>query len=151
MSNVTRPELTQENLRLALSRVENLIDRRLVEKGRGAYSGPHETYGILAEEFNWELMKAMHENDARAFYKELADIAVAAIIGMASELPADTAGHSEESVPMEASGGHFKVVCKDCGTIITQCRCPSLEKPTSYATCVKCASKWKSRHGEETP
>lgn len=35
------------------------------------------------------------------------------------------------------SHGHYKKVCKDCGTIISQCRCMK-EKTIIEATCDKC-------------
>ena len=35
-------------------------------------------------------------------------------------------------------GTHFKVECKDCGTVITQCRCPSKDKETRYDLCASC-------------
>lgn len=34
--------------------------------------------------------------------------------------------------------GHFKKVCKFCGTLIGQCRCMSLDKTVIYETCNKC-------------
>ena len=33
---------------------------------------------------------------------------------------------------------HFKVICKDCGIIISQCRCISKDKAISYGLCLKC-------------
>ena len=78
-----RPEFKDEDLEKILDLVKFKVDRRLEEKGRERYAGPHETYGILAEEFD-ELMEAMRDNNAMNFYLEVLDIAVAAVLGMAS-------------------------------------------------------------------
>lgn len=90
-----RDKITRHELDRALDEVDNWVSRRLEEKGSGAYSGPHETFGIIAEEFNKELLDALHANDPVAFRKELIDIAVAAVIGLASELPEDTSATDE--------------------------------------------------------
>ena len=34
--------------------------------------------------------------------------------------------------------GHQRVLCKECDTVITQCRCMSRDKITEYSTCDKC-------------
>lgn len=36
---------------------------------------------------------------------------------------------------------HYKKVCKVCGDIITQCRCPSPNKTVTYEICKKCMVK----------
>lgn len=33
---------------------------------------------------------------------------------------------------------HFKKICRVCGTIIAQCRCPSLDKAVIKGICEKC-------------
>lgn len=33
---------------------------------------------------------------------------------------------------------HFKVICEKCGTVISQCRCMSCDKTTTYEICDKC-------------
>ena len=33
---------------------------------------------------------------------------------------------------------HYKTVCKDCGDVINQCRCPG-DKKVTYDTCEKCS------------
>jgi len=40
-------------------------------------------------------------------------------------------------LPM-SSGGHYKKVCERCGTIISQCRCPSKDKQIVFGVCDKC-------------
>ena len=34
--------------------------------------------------------------------------------------------------------GHYITKCKECDTVIGQCRCPSLNKVTKYDTCTDC-------------
>jgi hypothetical protein len=79
-----RSTLTDGEIEHSIKMVKDKIEVRLIEKQRGAYIGNHETYGILAEEFNKELLDALRANDNESFYCELIDIAVAAILGMAS-------------------------------------------------------------------
>ncbi len=79
-----RNEISAKEITQAVGLVIQKIDNRLVEKHRGSYIGNHETYGILAEEFNKELLDALQANDNEAFFCELIDIAVGAILGMAS-------------------------------------------------------------------
>ncbi len=73
----------------ALITIKEKTCYRLKEKGRMSYAGPHETYGIIAEEIA-ELLDAVRANDAEQLGQELLDIAVACAIGIASVLPADT-------------------------------------------------------------
>ena len=68
----------------AMTEIYDKLIFRINQKGGGIYSGPHETYGIIAEEFNKELLDALHANDREQFRKELIDIGVAVIFGMAS-------------------------------------------------------------------
>ena len=51
--------------------------------GMGALVSPHEIFGCLAEEFT-EAQDEMHANNDKKFADELLDIAVAAILGVAS-------------------------------------------------------------------
>ena len=39
------------------------------------------------------------------------------------------------------SEGHFKVECKECKKIITQCRCMDLNKKVLFDTCSECEAK----------
>ena len=41
---------------------------------------------------------------------------------------------------------HFKVICKDCGIIISQCRCISRDKVVSYGLCQKCEEHVLAEH-----
>jgi hypothetical protein len=37
--------------------------------------------------------------------------------------------------------GHFKEICKMCGTIISQCRCMDCNKEVTYNICDACKQK----------
>lgn len=78
-----RKEITNKEIKRSIALVEEKITMRLIQKHRGSYIGNHETYGILAEEFK-ELLDALQANDNESFYCELIDVAVGAILGMAS-------------------------------------------------------------------
>lgn len=96
---MTRDHLDMGEVCEAANRVLLMCGRRIKEKGPGAYAGPHECFGIIAEEYD-ELRDAMRANDGAQFRKELLDIAVACVIGMASMLPGDTSAETtkEEEV-----------------------------------------------------
>lgn len=66
----------------AIERTTQATFNRLLEKGYGSFVSTHEVFGVLAEEW-YELKKAMHENDVHQFHKELLDMAVGCIFGMA--------------------------------------------------------------------
>jgi hypothetical protein len=36
---------------------------------------------------------------------------------------------------------HFIELCKICGDVISQCRCPDLNKEKRYGVCAKCAAQ----------
>lgn len=82
-----RPEATRSECDFAIKLVTEKLYKRLEEKGWGKFSSTHETYGVLAEEFNKELLDALTGNDAQEFGEELIDIAVAAIFGLVSLMP----------------------------------------------------------------
>lgn len=67
----------------AIESVKAKIKQRIAQKGAGLFVDPHQIYGIVAEEVK-ETMDALHENDLYDMQKELKDIAVAAIWGIAS-------------------------------------------------------------------
>ena len=79
-----RTTLEKKDITKAIMLVKVKIGIRLKEKGRGSYIGNHETYGILAEEFNKELLDALCADDDQGFHGELLDIVVGGIFGMAS-------------------------------------------------------------------
>lgn len=78
-----RSTITSKVIIKSVAIVKEKIEMRLLQKHRGSYISNHETYGILAEEYK-ELLDALQKNDNEQFYAELIDIAVGAILGMAS-------------------------------------------------------------------
>ena len=59
-----------------------MIHKRLFQKGKGTYASIHEILGIVCEEYD-ELVDAVRDNEQVQVHKELKDIAVGCIIGMA--------------------------------------------------------------------
>jgi rRNA maturation endonuclease Nob1 len=38
--------------------------------------------------------------------------------------------------------GHYKKVCRNCGRVVEQCRCPDSSKPVEYVdSCGQCGGK----------
>jgi NTP pyrophosphatase (non-canonical NTP hydrolase) len=79
-----RKQVKQKNVDDALSFILETLKNARKKHGHGRWASKHETLGILQEEV-YELIKAIHENDAKDFKKELADIAITAIWGLASD------------------------------------------------------------------
>jgi len=84
-----RDQLNKGILNDVLMMVNQKLYFRLRQKGLDAYSGPHESYGIIAEEFNKELLDALHSNNTENFKEELLDIIVACVVSYASILKAE--------------------------------------------------------------
>lgn len=63
--------------------VREQMNYRLQKHGPGKYASPHESLGIIAEEYH-ELIQAITKNDGEEIEKELYDIAVAALFAIAS-------------------------------------------------------------------
>jgi len=80
-----RDQATKEECNLVLQIVSDMLDKRLKEHGWGKYAGPHETAGVLLEEWR-EMEDALQANDNQRFGDELVDIAVGAIFGIVSLL-----------------------------------------------------------------
>lgn len=40
-----------------------------------------------------------------------------------------------------ATAEHYREVCRECGTTVSQCRCASPSKVTRYVTCDSCKAK----------
>jgi len=78
MNTTTRPSVSEEVKTLGHKLFDHQLTRRLKEKGPLAFAGRHESYGILAEEFNKELLDALHSNDLLDFVWESLDVAVGA-------------------------------------------------------------------------
>jgi hypothetical protein len=67
-----------------LTQVAHQLGVRIAQHGPESFIGPHETLGILWEEFA-ELCDAVRANDRQQVRAELMDIAVAAVFGIASQ------------------------------------------------------------------
>lgn len=78
-----RPDVPISDVETVLSRVTEALLDRVEKHGPGAYAGPHETLGILLEEVH-ELHDAVRSNVDEDTAKELVDIAVGCIFGVAS-------------------------------------------------------------------
>jgi NTP pyrophosphatase (non-canonical NTP hydrolase) len=74
--------VTPESIEEAKKLVNVFTDTQLRLKGWGTFASRHEVLGSITEEY-FELIDAIHHNDVYACEKELADIAVAAIFGIA--------------------------------------------------------------------
>jgi len=81
----SRFQLTDDHVDTALRDTINLLSQRLDQKGRGIFVSSHETLGIIAEEVG-ELEESVRTNNPDKQKHELMDIAVAAILGVASRL-----------------------------------------------------------------
>jgi hypothetical protein len=93
-----RDRITQEGWERALSEVRSELDRRVAEKGDGAFASLHEAWGVIDEEIR-EFKDGVQAKDRLNAHAELLDIAVAAIVGIAS---------------MEAEAQR---PCRDCGKV----------------------------------
>ncbi len=79
-----RQQLSKEDLEKAIAQATQAVYARLNQKGWGTFSSNHEILGALEEEM-YEYKKAVHEGlTTEERIGELVDIAVAAIVGVAS-------------------------------------------------------------------
>ena len=81
---VLRPRVPDIFVERAIEMTTINLGVRMAKHGPGAYASPHECFGVLWEEAMKELGDALHANDAEQFVKELSDVAVTAIFGIAS-------------------------------------------------------------------
>ena len=77
-----RPQVSDDFIAKALKSTHSKLLYRLREKGRGTQSSRHEILGILTEEMH-ELERAVEQSGLEQVRKELLDIAVGAIFGVA--------------------------------------------------------------------
>lgn len=61
------------------------LDKAIEKHGRGLCASNHEAVGLIEEEL-MELKQAIHDNDQKQIMLELADVAIAAFYGIASNL-----------------------------------------------------------------
>ncbi len=78
-----RPKISKERAALAVEKVkQKLLELMDEPDGDKSFASTHEIYGAVAEEHK-ELLDALHADTEDEFAAELADIAVAAIFGIA--------------------------------------------------------------------
>lgn len=83
--NVERQKVPQSVIKLSMMDIEAKLEFRLKQKGSDTYASKHEIVGILEEEF-LELKEELRIDTPEGysnFGKELMDIAVGAIFGLA--------------------------------------------------------------------
>jgi len=77
--------VSESDIALVFSAASAMLHRRLLKHGPGAYAGPHEILGTIAEEYD-ELLDAVRSNVDADTAAELLDIAVGCVFGVASLL-----------------------------------------------------------------
>jgi NTP pyrophosphatase (non-canonical NTP hydrolase) len=77
-----RPRIGGEAIGNAIADLMNCLKIRLTQKGDGAFASPHEVFGVVIEEV-LELLLAILNNNPEAVRRELLDIAVACVFGVA--------------------------------------------------------------------
>lgn len=80
---IDRPQFDQEGIEAELELLRGKIFERLQEKGCGIYISDHESSGIITEEYH-EMLQAVQDDAPVSVYYEMLDIAVGAILAMAS-------------------------------------------------------------------
>ena len=70
-------------LQSALKRILDNLEKRIKQHGRMSFIGAHEVRGALDEEWA-ELLLAIHDNNKRQVQKEISDLAVGCLFGLAS-------------------------------------------------------------------
>lgn len=77
-----RTQLTSEQINNAIQAILDKLDYRLNQKGYGTFASKHEILGVITEEYN-EFSEAVHGLNYGDMERELIDIAVGAIFGVA--------------------------------------------------------------------
>jgi hypothetical protein len=78
-----RPKYNPEEIEAVFLDLRQMLEYRIAQKGDGIYVSSHETKGIIDEEVE-EYHDEVRANNADGQYKELKDIGVGVIFGMAS-------------------------------------------------------------------
>lgn len=81
---MTRPEISDAAIASVLERFRADLVKQVAKKGRTGWVSSHEARGGVDEEVD-EFHAAVHANDREATKRELMDIMVAALWGLASE------------------------------------------------------------------
>ena len=83
MQRPARIQLTIEDFNDAVEEIRQVLYRKLEKKGLGAAYSEHEVFGLLEEEVD-EALDELKANNMVKFKRELCDIAVCCILGVAS-------------------------------------------------------------------
>lgn len=78
-----RPQICDIDINFALTRLNEKTAYRLNEKGCGILISSHEILGVITEEY-FEFVRAIEGGAGSKIKAELEDIAVAALVGLAS-------------------------------------------------------------------
>lgn len=81
--NQNRLKVSSFTIEDANLEILNTLDRRLKQKGRGAFVTKHELVGILTEEYHELLEAVRNDSDIEPFAQELIDVAVGCVFGLA--------------------------------------------------------------------
>lgn len=120
-----RKKLTNEAILKVLEILTQKVGQRIEKHGVWALASPAESLGVITEEY-WELIEATKSNDPYRQADELFDIAVAAVVSIASMVdvsPVEAPSESDEvveeptrriyTVPVPAPRPSH---CSDCDT-----------------------------------
>lgn len=78
-----RKKMNLSDLLLILEELEDSVKASIAKHGDNALVSDAEIVGVITEE-QYELVKAVHEGNQEEVVNELKDIAVAAVVGIAS-------------------------------------------------------------------
>lgn len=81
---MNRPQVSRDTVKATLEQVILRLYNRLEQKGYGAFVSSHEILGSLEEELLEYKIEVLKKGSAEAKVRELEDIAIAAIFGIAS-------------------------------------------------------------------
>lgn len=101
--------VTESVLKSSVALTVEYLKRRLEKHGVYSCIGPHETLGIITEEYQ-ELIAAIHDNDRPNTKQELIDIAVSCIFGLASMNQQDIDGNNKPENPNPQKSPSLKLL-----------------------------------------
>ena len=77
------PDLSSESISKAIELLKRNITIRISRHGKICHANTHESLGIVTEEFH-ELVDAVKKNGVASIIREMMDVSVGALIGVAS-------------------------------------------------------------------
>lgn len=82
MTRVERPIVSHAERAFTMGDLMAALEKRIAEKGEGAFISTHELLGHVAEEYD-ELVEAVRTNDLHQVEAELVDLFVTVVFGIA--------------------------------------------------------------------